>query len=104
LLLFTDGVGNLGIHFHSGLWTYGAGMVATLFWMEKALLIIGIVFVLIGVIRYGKRSQDWRGIVMMCFKRIPMTIEEYRRYRLGIALIVLAVLIRIILLTLRPAP
>ncbi|MDW6005147.1 hypothetical protein [Vibrio mangrovi] len=77
-------------------------MVVTLFWLEKAILILGILLILMSMIRYGRRSQDWRGVATMFFKRIPMTIEEYRRYRFGVALIVVAVLLRIVILTLWP--
>ncbi|SHE38090.1 hypothetical protein [Vibrio gazogenes] len=77
-------------------------MVVTLFWLEKSMLTLGIILIVMSMIRYGKRSQDWRGIATMFFKRIPMTIEEYRHYRFGVALVVLAVLLRIVTLTLWP--
>ncbi|SJN59032.1 hypothetical protein VR7878_03180 [Vibrio ruber DSM 16370] len=77
-------------------------MVVTLFWLEKLLLTLGIILIVMSMIRYGRRSQDWRGVATMFFKRIPMTIEEYRRYRFGVALVVLAVLLRIVTLTLWP--
>ncbi|WNJ97802.1 hypothetical protein RND59_16885 [Vibrio ruber] len=77
-------------------------MVVTLFWLEKSLLTLGIILIVMSMIRYGRRSQDWRGVATMFFKRIPMTIEEYRRYRFGVALVVLAVLLRIVTLTLWP--
>jgi hypothetical protein len=77
-------------------------MVVTLFWLEKSMLTLGIILIVMSMIRYGKRSQDWRGVATMFFKRIPMTIEEYRRYRFGVALVVLAVLLRIVILTLWP--
>ncbi|MDW6094717.1 hypothetical protein [Vibrio rhizosphaerae] len=78
-------------------------MVVTLFWLEKSLLTLGIILIVMSMIRYGKRSQDWRGVATMFFKRIPMTIEEYRRYRFGVVLVVLAVLLRIVTLTLWPS-
>ncbi|QMV16920.1 hypothetical protein [Vibrio spartinae] len=77
-------------------------MVVTLFWLEKSMLTLGIILIVMSMIRYGKRSQDWRGVATMFFKRIPMTIEEYRRYRFGVALVVFAVLLRIVTLTLWP--
>ncbi|ASA58198.1 hypothetical protein [Vibrio gazogenes] len=77
-------------------------MAVTLFWLEKSMLALGIILIVMSMIRYGKRSQDWRGVATMFFKRIPMTIEEYRRYRFGVALVVLAVLLRIVTLTLWP--
>ncbi|QXO15890.1 MULTISPECIES: hypothetical protein [Vibrio] len=77
-------------------------METTLFWIEKAVLVAGIVFVLTGITQYGKRSHDWKGVVTMFYKRIPMTVAEYKWYRLGIAMVVFAVVLRIIVLTLWP--
>lgn len=50
-------------------------MEIVLFWVEKLILVSGILLVLTGVMRYGRRSQDWKGVVTMFYKRIPMTIE-----------------------------
>lgn len=55
-------------------------MDAVLFGLEKVLLLLGVACFLTGIIRYGKRSQDWKGIVTMFYKRIPMSIAEYRWY------------------------
>lgn len=74
-----------------------------LFVAEKGLLIVGIIFVLTSVMQYGKRSHDWKGVVTMFYKRIPLSIGEYKWYRLGVAFIVVAVLLRILLLTLWPS-
>ncbi|EOX1482066.1 hypothetical protein ACPDZ9_000634 [Vibrio cholerae] len=78
-------------------------MEIVLFWVEKLILVSGILLVLIGVMRYGRRSQDWKGVVTMFYKRIPMTIEEYKWYRLGVSCIVFAIILRIALLTFWPA-
>lgn len=77
-------------------------MGLALFWLEKGILVTGIVFILFGVIQYGKRSQDWAGITTMFFKRVAMSVEEYRRYRLGVTLIVIAVVLRITVLIFWP--
>ncbi|PMH44550.1 hypothetical protein BCU68_03350 [Vibrio sp. 10N.286.49.B3] len=69
---------------------------------EKAILLFGIAFVLIGVIQYGKRSQDWAGIATMFYKRVPLTTSEYKWYRLGIAFLIFAVILRFIVLILWP--
>ncbi|EPE2649620.1 hypothetical protein ACSG7X_001326 [Vibrio fluvialis] len=77
-------------------------MEIALFWIEKSVLLVGIFLVLTGITRYGKRSQDWKGVATMFYKRVPMTIEEYKLYRLGVAMVVLAIVLRIVLLTLWP--
>lgn len=73
-----------------------------LFWLEKGLLVTGIIFILLGVIQYGRRSHDWAGVATMFFKRVPLSVEEFRRYRLGIALVVMAFVVKIVVLTLWP--
>lgn len=74
----------------------------SLFWVEKGFLLVGIIFVLTGIMQYGKRSHDWKGVVTMFYKRIPMSVAEYKWYRLGVSLIVFAVVLRVIVLTLWP--
>jgi len=70
-------------------------MEMTVFWIEKSILVFGILSVMWGVSLYGRRSQDWKGVVTMFYKRIPMVVSEYKWYRLGVALIMLAVILRI---------
>ncbi|MGR5176375.1 hypothetical protein ACPV4B_03205 [Vibrio parahaemolyticus] len=65
-----------------------------LFWTEKALLLAGILFIITGIIQYGRRSHDWKGVVTMFYKRVPMSVAEYKRYRLGVALIIFAIVLR----------
>ncbi|MDG3085663.1 hypothetical protein P7F88_05925 [Vibrio hannami] len=77
-------------------------MEASMFWIEKTVLLLGVVFILTGIVQYGKRSTDWKGVATMFYKRIPMSISEYKWYRLGIALVVFAFVLRIITLTLWP--
>ncbi|EIO3937006.1 hypothetical protein D8T49_09315 [Vibrio vulnificus] len=77
-------------------------MEVGLYMLEKAILLLGILFVLTGVIQYGKRSQDWRGIATMFYKRIPMSISEFKWYRLGIGLCLFAVVMRFGLMIIFP--
>jgi len=77
-------------------------MDTTLFWIEKGVLLAGIIMVLTGITQYGRRSHDWKGVVTMFYRRIPMSVSEYKWYRLGIALLVCAVVLRIIVLTFWP--
>ncbi|ASU23768.1 hypothetical protein CCZ37_14330 [Vibrio qinghaiensis] len=78
-------------------------MIIGLFWAEKGILLLGIIFILMSIVRYSKRSHDWKGVITMFYRRIPMSIEEYKWYRLGVALIVVAIVLRITLLTFWPA-
>lgn len=77
-------------------------MEVGLFWAEKGMLLLGVLFVLTSVMQYGKRSHDWKGVITMFYKRIPMSVSEYKWYRLGIALLVFAVIVRFALLILWP--
>ncbi|EEX64385.1 hypothetical protein [Vibrio metoecus] len=74
-------------------------MDMALFWVEKLMLVGGILLVLTGIMRYGRRSQDWKGVVTMFYKRIPMTVEEFKWYRLGISCILFAVILRVLIQT-----
>ncbi|MGF1755502.1 hypothetical protein L4C33_18130 [Vibrio makurazakiensis] len=78
-------------------------MEVGLFWAEKMLLVLGVLFVLTGVMQYGKRSQDWKGVVTMFYKRIPMNVTEFKWYRLGIASLVFAVILKFALLIFWPS-
>ncbi|CAK2034157.1 hypothetical protein [Vibrio crassostreae] len=78
-------------------------MEVGLFWAEKGMLVLGTLFVLTSMMQYGRRSSDWKGVITMFYKRIPMNIAEYKWYRLGIALLVFAVIIRFALLILWPS-
>ncbi|MBW3695706.1 hypothetical protein EK599_08360 [Vibrio sp. T187] len=78
-------------------------MEVGIFWAEKGMLLLGALFVLTSVMQYGKRSQDWKGVITMFYKRIPMSVAEYKWYRLGIALLVFAVILRFALLILWPS-
>ncbi|GLO63742.1 hypothetical protein MACH09_42500 [Vibrio sp. MACH09] len=77
-------------------------METSLFWIEKGFLIVGIIFVLTGIMQYGKRSNDWKGVATMFYKRVPMSVAEFKWYRLGISMVVFAFVLKIIILTLWP--
>lgn len=44
------------------------------FWTEKLLLLAGVLFIITGIVQYGRRSQDWKGVVTMFYKRVPMSL------------------------------
>jgi hypothetical membrane protein len=73
-----------------------------MFWVEKIVLTAGVLLILTGIWQYGRRSHDWRGVITMFYKRIPMNVSEYKWYRLGVSLVVFAVVLRIVSLTLWP--
>lgn len=77
-------------------------MEGSLFWIEKGFLVFGIVFLMTSIVLYGKRSSDWKGVATMFYKRVPLSIGEYKWYRLGISLVVFAVILRVLVLTLWP--
>ncbi|WP_117234117.1 hypothetical protein [Vibrio maerlii] len=71
----------------------------TLFWLEKVLLVAGILSILTSMYMYGRRSSDWSGLVTMFFKRVQMNIAEYKWYRIGVALVLVAVVLKVALYT-----
>ncbi|MGO2508566.1 hypothetical protein [Vibrio hibernica] len=74
----------------------------TLLMIEKSFLLIGIGLIFISMIQYGKRSQDWKGLATIFYKRVEMSISEFKYYKLGVSLVVFAVVLRILFLTLWP--
>ncbi len=77
-------------------------MFLTLFIIEKSLLVIGILLLLSALAQYIRRTADWRGVLTMFFKRIDLSVGEYRFYRLAISAIVLAAVLKVVLLTFYP--
>ncbi|HCH01399.1 MAG TPA: hypothetical protein DEV85_05845 [Vibrio sp.] len=69
---------------------------------EKAVLLSGIACVLFSLFEYGKRSQDWKGVVTVFYKRVNMTVSEFKFYKFGVSLLVFAVVFRIAILTIFP--
>ena len=70
--------------------------------VEKALLLFGLASVLLSLFTYGKRSQDWKGVATVFYKRVNMTLSEFKCYKLGVSLLILAVVLRIVVLTIWP--
>ncbi|XDF80077.1 hypothetical protein AAFX60_017000 [Aliivibrio fischeri] len=63
-------------------------------------MLIGMVCILVSITQYSRRTSDISGAVMLFVKRIEMSVNEYKWYRIGISLLILGVAIRIIKLTL----
>ncbi|MBD1571457.1 hypothetical protein [Aliivibrio sp. S10_S31] len=63
-------------------------------------MLIGIVSILVSITQYSRRSSDISGAFMLFVKRIEMSVNEYKWYRIGISVLILGVAIRIIKLTL----
>ncbi len=78
-------------------------MAIGLFWAEKGILLLGIIFILTSIMQYGRRSHDWKGVITIFYRRIPVSIVEYKWYRLGVAFIVTAIVLRIAVLTFWPS-
>jgi len=62
-------------------------------------MLIGIVCILVSITQYSQRTSDISGAVMLFVKRIEMSVNEYKWYRMGISVLILGVAIRIIKLT-----
>ncbi|MUL01614.1 hypothetical protein GNP89_05205 [Aliivibrio fischeri] len=63
-------------------------------------MLIGMVCILISITQYSRRTSDISGAVMLFVKRIEMSVNEYKWYRIGISVLILGVAIKIIKLTL----
>ncbi|AAW87686.1 hypothetical protein VF_A0616 [Aliivibrio fischeri ES114] len=63
-------------------------------------MLIGMVCILVSITQYSRRTSDISGAVMLFVKRIEMSVNEYKWYRIGISLLIIGVAIRIIKLTL----
>ncbi|TGA68157.1 hypothetical protein VFES401_14725 [Aliivibrio fischeri] len=64
-------------------------------------MLIGMVCILVSITQYSRRTSDISGGAVMLFvKRIEMSVNEYKWYRIGISVLILGVAIRIIKLTL----
>ncbi len=80
----------------------GEHMEMLLVGVEKVLLLIGIGGVLFSLYEYGKRSQDWKGVITVFYKRVDMTVHEFKFYKLGISLLLFAAVLRVGILTFYP--
>lgn len=78
-------------------------MIETLvLFIEKTILIAGVGLILLSLFEYGKRSQDWKGMVTVFFKRVEMTVREFKFYKFGVSLVIFAVVLRVAALTFWP--
>ena len=70
---------------------------------ELLLLITGVLLVLTGSWRYGRRKKDWLALLRIVFNRAKdLTLQEYRWLRYGGMLLFIGVLVRIANLTFYP--
>lgn len=70
---------------------------------EPLLLLAGLVLVLVGCWRYGRRKKDWLALPRIVFNRAKdLTLQEYRWLRYGGILLFAGVLVRIASLTFYP--
>lgn len=69
---------------------------------EYLFLVAGVAMIGNGIILYGRRTNDWVGVLKMFYNRIGMSVEEYKWYKLGVSAVVLGVIVRIVNLTLWP--
>lgn len=51
-------------------------MGITLFWLEKGMLVVGILFILFGIIQYGRRSHDWAGVATIFLSGFPCRLRN----------------------------
>ncbi|WPC76581.1 hypothetical protein [Vibrio porteresiae] len=77
-------------------------MALTIFWLEKGILLLGILCLMTGILQYGRRSHDWKGVITMFYKRVPLSVTEFKWYRSGIAFVLVAVVLKVLLFTLWP--
>ncbi|OEF27533.1 hypothetical protein [Vibrio rumoiensis] len=70
--------------------------------VEKSILVVGVGLILTSLYDYGRRSNDWRGVATVFYKRVEMTVREFKFYKLGVSMVVFAIVLRIIALTLWP--
>ena len=69
---------------------------------EYLFLLGGLSMIMMGIAQYGRRTQDWGGVVRMFYRRIDMTVAEYKWYRLGVSCVVVAVIVRVVNFTVWP--
>lgn len=77
-------------------------MAATMSVLETILIFAGIFMILRAIIRYGKRTNDWKGTLTMFFKRVPMKVDEFRWYKLGVSFVLFGIVIRVVNMTFWP--
>lgn len=68
--------------------------------LENLFIASGIISLLLAISLYGKRTADWGGACLLFVKRIDLSIQEHKWYRIGVSLFFIGVLVRILNLTL----
>ncbi|PQJ84574.1 hypothetical protein [Aliivibrio sifiae] len=67
--------------------------------LENLLIGIGIISLLFAITQYGRRTSDWSGACILFVKRIELSIQEHKWYRIGVSSFFLGVVVRILNLT-----
>ena len=64
--------------------------------LEFVLFISGILLILVALIKYTRRSQDYQSFWRVFVNRLKegFSIAEFKLYRLGVALLIFALLVR----------
>ncbi|MDD9197217.1 hypothetical protein PVK62_15425 [Aliivibrio sp. S3MY1] len=68
--------------------------------LENLFIASGVFSLLLAISLYAKRTADWGGACLLFVKRIDLSIQEYKWYRIGVSVFIIGVLIRILNLTL----
>ncbi|RJG42267.1 hypothetical protein [Motilimonas pumila] len=72
--------------------------------LEPVSFALGLALVLFGVTSYGKRTAQWSAPVKIFFNRVSdLSVAEFKFIRYGSLILFIAVLVRIINLTVLPA-
>src|SRR5690606_30972579 len=64
--------------------------------LEILLLVVGLLIVLYAYGRYVHRTGDWRGLLVFWRRRLALSVAEFKLQRAGIAVMFLAVVVRIV--------
>ncbi|MGA1206670.1 MAG: hypothetical protein EBS77_02505 [Gammaproteobacteria bacterium] len=65
-------------------------------WLEQALLLIGLCIVCLSLLRYWRRTGDWKAIAFFWQKRMVLERNEFLINRVGLSLMILGVVIRFV--------
>ncbi|OCH14815.1 hypothetical protein A6E05_03770 [Aliivibrio sp. 1S165] len=64
--------------------------------LENLLIGIGVICLLLAITQYGRRTSDWGGACILFVKRIDLSIQEHKWYRIGVSTFFLGVVVRIL--------
>ena len=67
--------------------------------IENLLIGAGIICLLLAITQYGRRTSDWGGACVLFVKRIDLSVQEHKWYRIGVSSFFLGVVVRILNLT-----